>query len=109
MTHLVTGIASTRIKFYKKSGARLYIPESLIRAPGFPFEDDDLVKIEMDEGGLRISRPEWWELLDWNEMREAYSILPREMREKIAEKGLAPRPVVESVIDEAGKEKIPAA
>ena len=83
-------IATTRVKFYKKSGARLYLPEDLVRDPSFPFKDDDLVKIEMRKNSLTISRPEWWELLNWSEMREAYVRLPAEIRANIAERGLAP-------------------
>jgi len=78
-------VAVTRIKFFEKSGARLNIPASVVRSPGFPFEDDDLVKIEIGNDSLIIEKPEWWEMLDWNEMRNAYNALPDEIKEKIAE------------------------
>jgi len=83
------GTAITRIKFFKKSGARLYIPAKVIRNPDFPFEDDDLVKIEIGNKSLILEKPEWWEMLDWNEMRNAYNALPDEIKTKIAERGLA--------------------
>lgn len=86
-THM---IALTRIKFFRKSGARLYLPEKLVRDGDFPFEDDELVKIEIGNDSLRISRPTWWEMLDWNEMREAYKVLPEDVKRMITERGLAP-------------------
>ena len=74
----------SRIKFFPKSGARLYIPNRLITHEGFPFEDNELVKIELDENGvLVISRPHWWEMLDWDNMSKAYEGLPEDIKEKI--------------------------
>ncbi|MCD6263195.1 hypothetical protein J7L60_02130 [Candidatus Bathyarchaeota archaeon] len=84
-------VVVTRIKFFKKSGARIYLPSKIVKDPDFPFEDDDLVKIEIGNDSLRIERPEWWEMLDWNELREAYETLPEEIKRKIAERGLAPK------------------
>ena len=34
--------------------------------------------------------PEWWEMLDWNEMKKAWITLPEETKELIREAGLAP-------------------
>ena len=74
----------SRIKFFPKSGARLYIPNRLITHEGFPFEDNELVKIELDENGvLVISRPHWLEMLDWDKMSKAYEGLPEDIKEKI--------------------------
>lgn len=33
---------------------------------------------------------EWWEMLDWNEMKRAWKILPEETKELIRNAGLAP-------------------
>ena len=75
---------ATRIRFYPKSGARLYIPQRMLEDPDFPFEDEELVKIEIEDGRLIISRPEWWELIDWNSLpREVFEKLPDEIKEKI--------------------------
>ena len=84
-------IGVTRIKFYKKSGARLYIPAELVRDPRFPFEDGDLVKIEIGNDSILVEKPEWWEIIDWDEMPEAYERLPEDIKRKIREKGLAPK------------------
>jgi len=84
----MTITAVTRIKFFQKSGARLYLPEKIIKDPSFPFEDDDLVKIQIGNDSLIINQPEWWEMLDWNEMKEAYQLLPEEIKNRIAERGL---------------------
>jgi len=78
----------SRIRFFKKSGARLYIPEKVARQ--MSFKDDDLVKIQINEGSLRIERVEWWEMIDWNEMRDAYKVLPEEVKRKIEKQGLIP-------------------
>ena len=83
-------IAVSRIKYYKKSGARLYIPQSVIEDPDFRFNDGDIVKIEINNPAIIISRPEWWEMLDWTEMSDTYALLPQEVRDKIRESGLAP-------------------
>lgn len=80
----------TRIKFYERSGARLYLPEKLIKASNFPFKDNDLVKIEIGNDSLIIVKPEWWEMLDWNEMSNVFEVLPDEIKQKISERGLSP-------------------
>lgn len=82
----MTGI--TRFKLFKKSGGRIYIPQHLLDESDFPFKDGDLLKIEIGEfekgeSTLVLSRPEWWELLDWNQMQDAYNLLPENIREKI--------------------------
>ncbi len=84
-------IATSQIKYFKKSGARLYIPQKIIEDPAFPFEDEAIVKIEIKDKQIILSSPEWWELLDWNEMKAAYNALPKETQQKIREKNLAPK------------------
>ncbi len=81
----------SRMKFRREGGARLYIPAELVRDPRFPFEDGDLVKIEIGKDSILVEKPEWWEMIDWNEMPEAYERLPEEIKRKIREKGLAPK------------------
>ncbi len=76
-------VAVSKIKYFKKSGARLYIPQSVLDDPNWRFNDGDLVKIEVGNPLISLSKPEWWEMLDWNEMTEAYKLLPEEIREKI--------------------------
>ena len=83
-------VSVTRVKFFKKSGARLYLPAKLVEDQAFPFEDDDLVKIEIGNDSLKISRPVWWEMLDWDEMRDAYTRLPDDVKREIEARGIAP-------------------
>ena len=80
----------SRIKYYKKSGARLYIPAKVLKDPDFPFVDDDIVKIELSNPGVMLIKPEWWEMLDWGRMTNAFSQLPDDIKEKIQQKGLGP-------------------
>jgi len=77
----------SRVKFFAKSGARLYLPNKLITHEDFPFKDDDLVKIEIGKNDIVvISKPQWWELLDWDSMgKEAFNRLPEDIKEKIRE------------------------
>jgi len=84
----VKKIAVSRIKYFKKSGARLYLPQSVINDPSFPFKDGDLVKIEIGNPVIQISKPEWWEMLNWDEMRSTFELLPEEIKAKIREHGL---------------------
>jgi len=77
-----------RIKFFQKSGARLYIPEKVIRDSGFPFKDRDIVKIEIRSNSLTLRPVEWWEMLDWKTMPEAFLRLPEEIKEKIKQADL---------------------
>ena len=61
-----------------------------IRANGkmtIPKEVRDLLNIKPDDLYLvRIRRPDWWEMLDWDEMgQEAFDRLPDEIKQKIAE------------------------
>jgi len=83
-------IATTQLKHFSKSGARLYIKQQLLESPEFPFEEDEILKVEIKDGTLIMSRPEWWEMLDWNEMKKAWKTLPEETKELIRNAGLAP-------------------
>jgi len=74
----------TRLKHYPKSGARIYIPQKLLTSPDFPFLDDDLLKIEFGKDDtIVLSKPQWWELLNWDEMPVAYEQLPQEIKDRI--------------------------
>ncbi|HLE75705.1 MAG TPA: hypothetical protein VI864_06650 [Candidatus Bathyarchaeia archaeon] len=77
-----------RITFFKKSGARLYIPEKIASNSNFPFKDNEIVKIEIGNNSLKLKAVEWWEMLDWNTMPEAFDKLPNEVKEKILNAGL---------------------
>ena len=59
------------------------------REPGFPFQDDEIL-----DGRLVLSRPEWWEMLDWDQMPQVWRTLPEEIKAKVREAGLAPKKVV---------------
>ena len=79
-----------KVKFFEKSGARLYIPESVRSDSNFPFEDGEIIRISIGNDSLVLEKPEWWEMLDWKKMQPAYSKLPPETQEKIRQAGLAP-------------------
>jgi hypothetical protein len=72
-----------RLTFFKKSGARLYIPQKILEDIAFPFADGDVVKIQIEDDGLKLKNAEWWEMLDWNTMPQAYKKLPPEIQAKI--------------------------
>lgn len=78
-----------RIKRFKKSGAYLYLPMRLVEDQSFPFKDDDIVKLEVADGRrMIVSIPQWWELLDWNSLPEAFKKLDDETKKKITDAGL---------------------
>jgi len=77
-----------RIGYFKKSGARLYIPEKVLKDDNFPFKDGDLVKIELGNDSLKVGPTEWWEMLDWSTTPEAFERLPAEIKQKIRKAGL---------------------
>ena len=81
----------SRIKLGRHGGAHLYLPAALIRDPSFPFEHSDIVKVEIRDNSLLLTKPDWWEMIDWDEMPEAYERLPEEIKRKIREKGLVSR------------------
>ena len=83
--------ATTQIRHYAKSGARLYIPQRLLDHPEFPFMDDETMKVEILDDKLVLSKPEWWEMLDWNQMPQVWRTLPEEIKVKVREAGLAPK------------------
>jgi len=78
----------TRFKLYRQSGGRIYIPQRLLNKPDFPFSDGDIIKITIKGDTLVLSSPEWWELLDWDEMKGAYEKLPQEIKDKIEQSGV---------------------
>lgn len=77
-----------RITFFKRSGARLYIPAKIIDDYNFPFQDGEIVKIEIGNASLKLKTVEWWEMLDWGTMQETYEKLPEETKRKIENAGL---------------------
>jgi len=77
-----------RITFFKKSGARLYIPEKIVSDKSFPFQDGEVVKIEVGNSSLKLKAVEWWEMLDWETMPHVFEKLPEETKEKIKRAGL---------------------
>ena len=81
-------VAVSKIRFFEKSGARLNIPQSVVDDENFPFHDGGLAKIEVNDSSIKLTRPEWWEMLDWNELRDTYRLLPSEVRDKIRQRGL---------------------
>ena len=83
-------IATTQLKHFSKSGARLYIKQQLLELPEFPFEEDEILKVEIMDGTIVLSRPEWWEMLDWNEMKRVWKTLPEETKDIIRKAGLGP-------------------
>lgn len=77
-----------RISFFKKSGARLYLPAKIIDDSTFPFQDGEIVKIEIGNSSLKLKTVEWWEMLDWKTMPATYEKLPNNIKEKIEAVGL---------------------
>jgi hypothetical protein len=72
-----------RITFFQKSGARLYLPARIVDDSNFPFQDGEIVKIEIGNSSLKLKAVEWWEMLDWKTMPETYEKLPSETKRKI--------------------------
>jgi hypothetical protein len=72
-----------RIIFFKKSGARLYIPAKIVDDSSFPFKNGEIVKIEIGNSSLKLKAVEWWEMLDWQTMPETYEKLPDDVKRKI--------------------------
>jgi len=83
-------IATTQLKRFPKSGARLYIKQEVLNSPDFPFQDDEILKVEVVDGKLVISKPEWWEMLNWDEMPQVWKTLPEEIKDQIRAAGMAP-------------------
>ena len=72
-----------KLAFFKKSGARVYIPQKIISDKDFPFRNGDIVKIEIHNSCLVFKAVEWWEMIDWESMPEVFEKLPDEIKEKI--------------------------
>jgi len=86
----MTKYGFVKIKFFEKSGARLYIPENIKSDSSFPFENGDIIKIMIGNDSLKLEKPEWWEMLDWKNLEDVYNKVPEDVREKIRQAGLAP-------------------
>ncbi len=84
-------ISTTQLKHFNKSGARLYLKQELLNEPEFPFENDEILKVEILDGKLVLSKPEWWEMLDWDQMPQVWKTLPEEIKSKVREAGLKPK------------------
>jgi hypothetical protein len=82
-----------RIKRFAKSGAYLYLPAKLVEDTElFPFKEDDIVKLEVDKKHqtMIVSIPQWWELLDWSKMPDAFEKLPPDVKDQIKQSGIMP-------------------
>jgi len=77
-----------KIEFLSNSSARVIIPADVVAASGFPFKDGEYVKIEIKGGGLMLRAVEWWEVVDWGAMPEAFQNLPEDTKAKIRNAGL---------------------
>jgi len=86
-----------RIKFFQKSGARLYIPQKVIEDSNFPFKDNDIVKIRVEKNSIILESVEWWEMIDWKTQPEAYAKLPENIKSKIRVMGLNPKEIPASI------------
>ena len=72
----------TRLKKYPISGAMFYLGVGILNDPEFCFNDGELLKIEIEDGKLIISKPKWYELLDWTTFEESsIEQLPEEARQ----------------------------
>ena len=47
--------------------------------------------MEIVDGKLILSKPEWWEMLDWDEMPQVWKTLPEEIKKQIRAAGIAPK------------------
>ncbi|MFH2111204.1 MAG: hypothetical protein ABIJ47_08105 [Candidatus Bathyarchaeota archaeon] len=83
-------VSTAQLKRFK-SGARLYLRRELLDDPKFPFEDEEVLKVEIVDRKLVLSRPEWWEMLDWDEMPQVWKTLPEEIKSMVRKAGLAPK------------------
>jgi len=54
-------------------------------------QDEEILKVEILDGKLALSKPEWWEMLDWDEMPQVWKTLPEEIKSKVWEAGIAPK------------------
>ena len=43
-------VSTTQLKHFNKSGARLYLRQELLNEPDFPFQDDEILKVEIQGG-----------------------------------------------------------
>jgi len=83
-------LATTQLKHFTKSGARLYIKQEALNDPSFPFEDEEILKMEIVDGKMILSKPEWWEMLEWDAMPQVWKTLPEEIKHQIRAAGIAP-------------------
>lgn len=72
-----------RFKRYRNPGGMLYVPDRVFNDEAFPFEEGEVVKIRIEGDRLVQEKVQWWELLDWSKLPDAYAKLPNEIKEKI--------------------------
>lgn len=72
-----------RFKRYKNPGAMLYVPDRVFKDERFPFEDGEVVKIRIEGDRVVQEKAQWWELLDWSSLPDAFVKLPKDLKDKI--------------------------
>jgi len=72
-----------RFRRYKNPGAMLYVPDRVFKDKAFPFKDGEVVKIRIDGERVVQEKAEWWKLLEWSKLPNAFAKLPKDIREKI--------------------------
>jgi hypothetical protein len=76
-------MAFGRFKRYKNPGAQLYVPDRVFKDEAFPFKEGEVVKIRIEGNRVVQEKAEWWELLDWSKLPDAYAKLPSHIRDQI--------------------------
>ena len=76
-------MAFGKFRRYDNPGTQLYIPDRVCKDEAWPFEDGEVVKIRIDGNRVVQEKAEWWELLDWSKLPDAYAKLPSHIKEQI--------------------------
>jgi len=59
----------------------MYLGVGLLNDPDFPFKEDEILKMKIVDETVVISKPKWYELLDWSMFEKSYiNELPEEAR-----------------------------
>jgi hypothetical protein len=80
-----------RFRHYNNPGAFLYVKESIVSDPRWPFKEGEWVKIYIDVENGRVveEKAKWYDVLVYK-FPGAYELLPQEIKEIMMRSGILP-------------------
>ena len=95
--HFIKGIRQFMCRWY------VYLPDMILKQANNPFEDGEIIRVEITSKAIILKKVVWWELLEWSKLPDVFEKLPyktkrmifkrssEKAKRRMIKKGLMPR------------------